>query len=77
MIQTDDFMSYLAATDQLDEFLGLKENILKCPNCKEDLYIFEKGLFYCKKCKFMFEHSKEERVANKRLTYTEKRNIKG
>ena len=77
MIQTEDFISYLASTDQLDEFLGLKENIVKCPNCLEDLYIYEKNLFYCKKCKFMFEHNKNEKVANKRLTYIEKNKIRG
>lgn len=76
-MKTDDFMSYLSATNQLDEFLGLRENIVKCPNCGEDLYIYERNLFFCKKCKFMYEHNKEEKVANKRLTYTEKKNIIG
>ena len=74
-MKADDFFSYLVATDQLDEFLGLKENILKCPNCEEELYIYERNLLYCKKCKFIFEHNKEEKLSNKKLTYTGKRNI--
>lgn len=75
MIQTEDFISYLNATDQLDEFLGFKENIITCPNCGEDLYIYERNLLYCKKCQFIFEHNKNEKIANKRLTYTQKSNI--
>lgn len=77
MIQKDDFISYMVATDQLDEFLGIKENIVKCPNCLEDLYIYERNLLYCKKCKFMFEHNKNEKLANKRLTLTDKMNMRG
>ena len=75
MIQTEDILSYLAATDQLDEFLGFKENIIKCPNCGEDLYIYERNLLFCKKCSYIFEHNKEEKIANKRLSYTQKSNI--
>lgn len=75
-MKMDDFMGYMIATDQLDEFLGLKENIVKCPNCLEDLYIYERNLLYCKKCKFIYEHNKEEKIANKRLSYTDKMNIK-
>ena len=69
MTQPEDFIGYLFATDQLDEFMGYKENIVKCPNCGEDLYIYEKNLFYCKKCNYTFEHNKNEKVANKRLVY--------
>ena len=77
MIQKDDFIGYMIATDQLDEFLGLKENIVKCPNCMEELYIYERNLLYCKKCQYMYEHNKNEKLSNKRLTYIEKSNIKG
>ena len=75
-MEVDDLFSYLVSTDQLDEFLGLKENVLTCPNCSEELYIYERNLLYCKKCKYIYEHNKEERISNKRLTYTEKNNIR-
>ena len=74
-MKTEDFLGYLFATDQLDEFLGIREKMLKCQNCGEDLYIYKSNLLFCKKCKFIFEHNKEEKVANKRLTLEEQRNI--
>lgn len=74
-MRADDFMSYLIATDQLDEFMGFKENIVKCPNCNEEMFIYKTNLLYCKKCKYILEHNKDEKVANKKLTYTEKTSI--
>ena len=71
----DDFASCMIVNNQFDEYLGLKENIVKCPNCLEDLYIYEKNLLYCKKCKFMYEYNKEEKISNKRLSYIDKMNI--
>ena len=73
---TDDFIGYMIATDQLDEFLGLKESVVRCPNCSKELYIFERNLLYCKKCNYMYEHNKDEKIGNKKLTYSEKINIR-
>jgi len=74
-MKTDDFISYLASTGELDEFLGLERKVMNCPNCGEELYIYEKYLLYCKKCKYMLEHKKDERLDNKKLTYIEKQSI--
>lgn len=76
-MDANDIIEIMETTGELDEFLGLKENIVKCPNCMEELYIYKKNLLYCKKCKFMYEHNKNEKIANKRLTYTEQNNIIG
>ena len=74
-MKVDDLFSYLIATDQLDDTLGLK-NIEKCPKCNEELYIYDNNILYCKRCKYMFNYLKKDKIYNKKLTYTEKMNIK-
>ena len=75
-MRVDDLFSYLISTDQLDNTLGLKENIETCPKCNEELYIYDNNVLYCKKCKYMFNYLKKDKINNKKLTYIEKMNIR-
>ena len=66
-MQADDFISYLAATDQLDEFLGLKkeDEQEKCINCSSELKKIKETLLYCKNCGLIYEKNNN----NKKLIY--------
>lgn len=48
---TDDFIGYLYATDQLDEFCGLKKEEEKCINCNTELKQINSTVNYCPTCK--------------------------
>ena len=67
-------MEYLVITGQVDQFFNLK-NIVKCPKCKEELYIYKRNLLYCKKCEELTEYEEEKPIHNKSLTYQERKNI--
>lgn len=75
MSKIDKFMEYMVVTGQVDQFFNLK-NIVKCPNCKEELYIYKKNLLYCKKCKEIIEYNEDKPVHNMKLTYNEIKEIK-
>ena len=71
----NDMFGYLAATDQVDEFLGLKEEKEKCINCESELYIYEGNIYYCPFCKTLTEYNTTRKVNNKKLTYNQKQQI--
>ena len=72
----DDFLSYLASTDQFDDFFGKKEDdTIKCPGCKHELFIYENYLLYCKNCGKYTQYNLNKKIYNKKLTYTEKQKL--
>lgn len=72
----NDLIGYLFATDQLDEFLGLKEDsILKCPGCNSELYFYEGNILYCPNCKKFTEYNLSKKIYNKKLTSRQKYEI--
>lgn len=62
----DDFIGYLYATDQLDEFCGLKKEEEKCIKCDTKLESINSNLKYCPTCKCEVPVSKKAR----KLAYT-------
>ena len=70
----NDLFGYLISNDMLNDTLGIK-NILNCPNCNNELYIYENNLLYCKKCKCLFEYNDYKKLDNKVLSYKEKKNM--
>lgn len=72
----NDMISYLAATDQLDEFLDLKhDNIANCPECNSELLIYDNNILYCPKCKKLEEYKLNRKIDNKKLSLEQKLNI--
>ena len=72
----NDMISYLSATDQLDEFLGLKhDNIANCPECNSELLIYDNNILYCPKCKKLEEYKLNRKIDNKRLSLAQKLSI--
>lgn len=72
----NDMISYLAATDQLDEFLGLKhDNIANCPECNSELLIYDNNILYCPICKKLEEYKLNRKIDNKRLSLAQKLSI--
>ena len=75
-MNTDELFSYLIATDQIDEFFGLKsDNTIKCENCNSDLFQYEGSIFYCKKCNILSKYNINKKTNNKKLTFQEKIDI--
>ena len=68
-MKLDDYISYLASIDQLDELLGMEkvEENEKCINCSSELVKIKETLLYCKNCGCTYEHNEND--DNKRLTY--------
>ena len=72
----NDMISYLSATDQLDEFLGLKhDNIANCPECNSELLVCDNNILYCPKCKKLEEYKLNIKIDNKRLSLAQKLSI--
>ena len=67
-MKLDDFVSYLAATDQLDDFLGIKEEEKeKCLNCNNELVQIKENILHCKNCGCVYEHNTKDE--EKKLVY--------
>lgn len=73
-MNNDDFFSYLVATDQVDEFLGLKE-VITCPTCGSELYIYDDDILYCYNCDKLIKYNLNKKIYNKELTLEQKRII--
>lgn len=56
-MKLEDYFSYLNASDQLYEMLGIEkeEETEKCINFNEDLKKIKENLLYCKTCGFIYE----------------------
>ena len=75
-MKSDDLISYLYATNQLDQYLGYKGTVLKCPGCNSELYIYENNILCCTNCDSFTRYYKKEKIYNKKLTDKEKKEIK-
>lgn len=73
-MNSDDFFSYLVATDQVDEFFG--NNILKCPYCKSTLFVYEDNIMYCDNCDELIRFNGVKKINNKHLSLEKKNEIK-
>ena len=70
----NDLIGYLYATDQLDEFFGMKK-IIKCPGCNTELLVYEDNLLYCPNFSKYTEYKGKDIIHNKTLTLEEKRKL--
>ena len=67
-MKLDDFVSYLASTDQLDDFLGIKEEEKeKCLNCNNELAQINENILCCENCGCVYEHNTKDE--EKKLVY--------
>ena len=66
-MRADDLFEYLFVTDQLDEHFGIKE-IMKCPKCNSELYIYEDNVLYCPLCDSLNRYNTNKKIYNKKLT---------
>ena len=74
-MKNNNFIEYLYVTGQLDDTFDFK-NILKCPVCNSELFIYEDNLLYCKKCDQFCTNRSRKKISNKTLTYIEKKDIR-
>ena len=62
----DELFEYIIENNMLNDDYKLKE-IIKCPICKNDLYVLKKGLLYCKKCTTFTDYDPDKQIDNKKL----------
>ena len=75
-MDSNDLISYLMSTGELDDCFGLKEeNIINCPNCNSELYIYDSNYLYCMKCDTIYEYDSNKKINNRRLTLSQKNKI--
>lgn len=77
-MKPEELFSYLFEKDQLEELLGLKhDNIANCPECNDELLIYDNNFLYCPKCKKIEERIVKREIDNKKLTLEQKRMVIG